>query len=343
LAGSFDLEAAEAIGAGGAVEGFEVLDALGHLVDKSMVLAVPAVTGVRYRLLETLRQFAADRLAEQPDAIPVRDRYAAYWRDRAVTLGEALRASDRPAPLLDPIDVDIDNYRSAFAYLLSTGRVNAAASGVLALEQFWGQRRQNESCRWYRQLLEAPDLDANLRLQALAQAAGAEAMGGDVHAAERYGSEAVELAGTAGVDTPWLAAMALMLVAWQRNDPAAFRQWWLEARRIGMATRTRYFQLFTESARGLLPGAWDSAELIEHYERLLPEGRSLGIPTLGEMQFASVLFCAGQRDRAVELAQSLLEQAQRIGGSVRTGALSAAAAFDALGGDTGSSHLISIS
>ena len=83
LAGSFDLAAAEAIAAGGDVEDFEVLDALGHLVDKSMVLTVPAASGVRYRLLATLRQFAADRLAEQPDAIEVQDRHASYWCDRA--------------------------------------------------------------------------------------------------------------------------------------------------------------------------------------------------------------------------------------------------------------------
>src|SRR5439155_8142983 len=113
LAGSFDLDAAEAIAAGGTVEGFEVLDALGHLVDKSMVLPVPAPAGVRYRLLETLRQYAADRLAEQPNAIEVQDRHAAYWRDRAITLGHALVASDQPAVLLDAIDVDIDNDRSA--------------------------------------------------------------------------------------------------------------------------------------------------------------------------------------------------------------------------------------
>jgi predicted ATPase len=185
LAGSFDLEAAEAIGAGETVEGFEVLDALGHLVDKSMVLAVFAPTGVRYRLLETLRQFAADRLAEQSDAAEVQDRHAAYWRDRAVALGEALRASDHAAVLFDAIEVDIDNYRSAFAYLLSAGRVDDTASAVLALDMFWGLRRTGEWRRWYRQLLEQPDLDGDQRLQALAAAARFEAINGDVYAGER--------------------------------------------------------------------------------------------------------------------------------------------------------------
>ena len=173
LAGSFDLDAAEAIAAGGTVEGFEVLDALGHLVDKSMVLAVPNPTGVRYRLLETLRQFAADRLAEQPDATEVQDRHATYWRDRAVTLGRATGGTDQHA-VLDAIDVDIDNYRSAFAHLLSTGRVNDAARGVLALGTYWQIRRTREGLRWYQQLLTYPDLDPHRRLRALSDAARAD-------------------------------------------------------------------------------------------------------------------------------------------------------------------------
>ena len=334
LAGSFDLDAAEAIGAGGMVEGFEVLDAVAHLVDKSMVLAVPAPAGVRYRLLETLRQFAADRLAERPDAIEVQARCAAYWCDRAITLGQAVRASDQPAALLDTIDVDIDNYRSAFAYLLSAGGVNDAAPGVLALDMFWGYRRADEGLRRYRQLLEAPDLDRDLRLQALAQAARGEAGGGDLHAAERYGTEAIQLAEAAGVDPPWAAPLALTYGASHRNDPAAFRRWWQQTRQIVMATGTRHEQLFIESSRGLLHSAWDSEELIEHYERLLPEARRSGNPVLGELNFASVLYNAGQLERARELVQSALEPARRVGGTVRTAALTDAAALDALGGDT---------
>ncbi|HVM64202.1 MAG TPA: adenylate/guanylate cyclase domain-containing protein, partial [Acidimicrobiales bacterium] len=81
--GGFDLDAAEAIAAGGAVEAWEVLDSLGRLVDKSMVATVTNAEGtVRYRLLETLRQFAADRLAEQPGVEEARDRHAHYWMDR---------------------------------------------------------------------------------------------------------------------------------------------------------------------------------------------------------------------------------------------------------------------
>jgi predicted ATPase len=64
FAESFDLEAAEAVAGFGDVEAFDVAGLLGSLVDKSLVVAEPAGTALRYRLLETIRQFAAERLAE---------------------------------------------------------------------------------------------------------------------------------------------------------------------------------------------------------------------------------------------------------------------------------------
>ena len=60
----FDLDAAEAVCGSGDIDVLEVADLLGSLVDKSLVVAEPAGRALRYRLLETIRQFAAERLAE---------------------------------------------------------------------------------------------------------------------------------------------------------------------------------------------------------------------------------------------------------------------------------------
>jgi len=60
----FDLEAASAVCAFGDIEEFDVTDLLGSLVDKSLVIADPAAETGRYRLLETIRQFAAERSVE---------------------------------------------------------------------------------------------------------------------------------------------------------------------------------------------------------------------------------------------------------------------------------------
>ena len=64
FAEGFDLDAAEAVCGFGDIEVFDVTDLLGSLVDKSLVVAEPTGGALRYRLLETIRQFAAERLAE---------------------------------------------------------------------------------------------------------------------------------------------------------------------------------------------------------------------------------------------------------------------------------------
>jgi predicted ATPase/class 3 adenylate cyclase len=64
FAGGFDLAAAEAVGGYGAIDALEVAGLLGSLVDKSLVVAEPDGAGLRYRLLETIRLFAAERLAD---------------------------------------------------------------------------------------------------------------------------------------------------------------------------------------------------------------------------------------------------------------------------------------
>jgi hypothetical protein len=336
LAGSFDLDAAEAIGAGGIVEGFEVLDAVGHLVDKSMVLTVPNPTGVRYRLLETLRQFATDRLADQPDATEVQDRHALYWRDRAVALGRATGGTDQNV-LLDAIDADLDNYRTAFAYLLSAGRVNDAARGVLALVPYWQIRRTREGLRWYQQLLTYHNLDSHRRLRALSAAARAQSSTGDVLAGERSGTEAVQLAETVGVDAPWGAFEALMVAAAQRQDAAAYRRWWERGHQVVLAGGQPYLRLLVEAQQGLVPGAWDDDELIEHHERLQQEVRRHGDPMLMFLSantFAGVLHHAGHTERARDMAHSAVDPGRRAGPISLCAALIAAAVVDVLNRDT---------
>lgn len=334
LSGSFDLDAAEAIATGSPVDDFEVLDALGHLVDKSMVITVPTVAGVRYRLLETLRQFAADRLVEQAEAAEVRDRHATYWCARAVTLGRAMGGTDQHA-VLDAIDADIDNHRSAFAHLLSTGRVNDAARGVLALSTYWQIRRSREGLGWFDQLLDDPDLEPRHRMHALADAANAETNVGDATVAERHAIEALELADAAGVDAPGVALLALVRVAQNRMDPVDFRHWSERNLQLAVGSGNRYLELLVESQRGNLEGAWNTAELLDLYERLQRDVLDHGDPLLITMStggFACVLWRDGQTDRARDLARSAVEPGRAAGSIALVSALIWASAIDVLTG-----------
>ena len=80
FAGGFDLDAAEAVCGSGDIDVLEVAGLLGSLVDKSLVVAEPAGETLRYRLLETIRLFAAEQLAE------------AGGEEAAAVAGGALRA-----------------------------------------------------------------------------------------------------------------------------------------------------------------------------------------------------------------------------------------------------------
>jgi len=77
FAGGWSLESAEAVCAEGEVDTTQVLDLLSNLVDKSLVIAEPG--GERYRLLETVRQYARERLEEAREKRPVRERHLAHY------------------------------------------------------------------------------------------------------------------------------------------------------------------------------------------------------------------------------------------------------------------------
>ena len=97
FAESFDLDAAEAVCGFGDLEAFEVTGLLGSLVDKSLVVAEPTAGALRYRLLETIRQFAAERLAEAAE-----DEAAAVAAAHCAVLSRCRRgggpSSDRARP-----------------------------------------------------------------------------------------------------------------------------------------------------------------------------------------------------------------------------------------------------
>jgi predicted ATPase len=77
--GGFSLDAGEKVGSGDAVDSYEVLDLLGRLVDKSLIQADDLAPEARYRLLETIRQFALDRLVASGEAEDVRNRHLTWY------------------------------------------------------------------------------------------------------------------------------------------------------------------------------------------------------------------------------------------------------------------------
>jgi predicted ATPase len=95
FAGGCDLSAAEAVLADDLLDVFDVDDVLGQLVDKSLVVADHHGGWVRYRMLETIRQYADERLQESGDTDALRRRHADYYVELAETAGPHLVRSEQ--------------------------------------------------------------------------------------------------------------------------------------------------------------------------------------------------------------------------------------------------------
>jgi tetratricopeptide (TPR) repeat protein len=155
----FDLAAAERIAGGGDVDEIAVLDLLSRLVDKSLVQADDSPTGeLRYRLLDTIRHFGRDRLADANEADDALARHLEWVGDLSDAAEPSLLRSD--LAVLARIDDHFDDVRAALGWACSDGeRAPMAVSVVGALGFYWTLRgRFREGIEWcQRALAAAPD------------------------------------------------------------------------------------------------------------------------------------------------------------------------------------------
>ena len=119
FAGGCDLAAAEAVLPDDDLDAADVIDVLGQLVDKSLVVVDDADGGVRYRLLETIRQYARERLDASGDPVAVRRRHADHYVALAEAAGPHLRGREH-LEWSSVIERDIDNFRAALDWAVET-------------------------------------------------------------------------------------------------------------------------------------------------------------------------------------------------------------------------------
>ena len=133
FAGGFTLEAAEAVAAGEGIDPDAVFDLLARLVARSLVESDTEGTEARYRLLETIRQYAQERLEASGDATRVRDEHAHYY----AAFGEIAAAGVMsPAELewWQRFSREIDNVRVALMWAINNADVDATLR-LLALDE----------------------------------------------------------------------------------------------------------------------------------------------------------------------------------------------------------------
>ena len=206
FAGGFDLDAGEALCTTGVVDAFDVADLLGSLVDKSLVVADHAADAVRYRLLETIRQYGAQELlrAEGDEAVlALRTRHAEHYLRLAQATGPSLIGHGQ-AESLRRLDAEWDNLRAAFAHLAAEQRADDVLRLAVAVERFAITRAHSEVLSYLRPAIEHAGTAASVLL-AEAMTVAAQLTGlflrtdaVEVAAARTYGERALAIARVLG-------------------------------------------------------------------------------------------------------------------------------------------------
>ena len=125
FAGGWDLRAAEAVVSGEDIDAVDVLDLLGHLVEKSLVVRDERDPAGRYRLLETIRQYAQEHLEISGVTSVTRGRHARYYADY---LAEAAPHIEGPGEIewIERLARDADNLRAALTWALDCADLDTA-------------------------------------------------------------------------------------------------------------------------------------------------------------------------------------------------------------------------
>jgi tetratricopeptide (TPR) repeat protein len=168
FAGGWTLEAVEAVVAADGLDRVEVVELLARLVDRSLVqVAETGASGsARYRLLETVRQYAWERLRAAGEEPAVRDRHRDWYLALAEPAEPGVRGPSQIA-WLDRLEVEHDNLRAALAWCLDSAP-EAGLRLAVSLRDFWHVRHHlSEGQRWLVTLLARVPERTRLRLAAL--------------------------------------------------------------------------------------------------------------------------------------------------------------------------------
>jgi predicted ATPase len=279
FAGGCSLVAAEAVGNPGADLGLETLEGLGALLDHSLLRRVAGGLGEpRFLMLETIREFAAERLDANEDAELARRRHAEYFMGVAEEAEPHLMAGDQAA-WLDRLECEHDNIRTALRWAIDTGDSEIGLRTTAAIWRFSQQRGHlSEARQWIEALIEHPGGSPLVRFRALTAAGG--------------------------------------LAYWQMDEPGA-RAHYEEALRIarGMVDRRAEMEgLYNISFLPEIAGDYaDSARLLEESNVIAREIDDREGMAQAEGTLAWVYMLIGDLDRSIAAAEAAIEAFRELG------------------------------
>jgi predicted ATPase len=300
FAGGFDLEAVEDVCAGDGIDRSEIVDVLARLVEKSLVVPVDAGPQRRYRLLETVRLYAHDRLTESDEEQVLADRQAQWALDVAERKRDLPELDQERANLLTALDT------------LLVRRPEDALRLCVALWTFWLRRIDlSEAYRRFEAALSTAPERTALRAEALLAVAALEARGGALVSSVAHARESLDVALEIGeIEAEWRALHFLGGFAITYDVGDAFD--WLE-RALALARREGFAAAEAVGIYALGAAHWFTGDLeaaqtrvtksIEAFRGL--ENRSESIPAPVNMSEMRVPGVGGRPGSRVVLEDTL--------------------------------------
>ncbi len=223
------LDTAESVCSGEGIAAKDVLDLISSLVSKCLVVAeTVGRTQARYRLLETIRDYALEKLEDAGEMAQLRDRhlnhYLARTEEAAPKLGDAYQQL-----WVNWLEGELENLRAALAWALESDQIEAGLRIAIAIIRFWEIRGYvQEGLVWFDRLLGRVDerISLAVRVNALTFASFLAMFLDNASIATAYGQEAVTLAEAAGEQGQQVLPFALAALAsgarTARDFPTAF-------------------------------------------------------------------------------------------------------------------------
>lgn len=221
--GWFDLTAVEEVCAGDGPHA--ALDALAGLARQSMIVVEldAASRSARYRLLESLAEFARRALDEAGESDLIAHRHAQYFGALVADVSRALRGADQAAGLA-ALDREHDNIIAALEWTLANDEIPTAVAMAADLGPYWRLRgRSSEGIAWLERALAPGSVGESERVSALNQLALLQYMTSQVDAARTILAQAItsaQAAGNRGEEAQALETLGLVLVGQRQLDAA---------------------------------------------------------------------------------------------------------------------------
>ncbi len=223
VASAVEICADESLPAGLPADPADVADLLSQLVDKSLLQAQPGQQ-VRYRMLETLREYGIERLAERAETDAVRLVHARYFARLVAEAEQRLTGADQ-LPWMHRLEVERDNVLAALRYLGDSGHAAAAVGMARTLGWYWMLLGgHSDAGSWLRFALDVDDpgatvaerdravVEAMQALQALASAFGSDTADDVEHGMARLAGINAELERLGGDGDPLILLLRPMML-----------------------------------------------------------------------------------------------------------------------------------